>query len=73
MMKRWICLAALCAIAAGGFGQPAVTNVTAPTSVSVYGKYEISLGLGAYDNPYDPEVIDVYAEFLSPEGETSGS
>lgn len=70
MMKRWICLAALCAIAAGGFGQPAVTNVTAPTSVGVYGKYEISLGLGAYDNPYDPEVIDVYAEFLSPEGET---
>ncbi len=70
MMRRWVCLAILCAMAAGGFGQPAITNVTAPNTVDIYGKYELSFGLDDYDNPYDPEVIDVYAEFRSPQGET---
>ena len=51
-------------------GKPAVTKVTAPKSVGIFEKYEVSFQLGAYNNPYDPEVIDVYAVFSGPEGKT---
>lgn len=52
------------------YAQPAITNLSFPNSVGVFGLFEISFQSGKYDNPYDPEVIDVYAEFTAPDGKT---
>jgi len=52
------------------YAQPAITNLSLPSSVDVFGLFEMSFQLGKYDNPYDPEVIDVYAEFMAPDGKT---
>lgn len=41
-----------------------------PTSVDQYQLFETTFQLGKYDNPYDPEVIDVYADFTGPNGQT---
>lgn len=49
-------------------GDPIISEVKVPASVEVFDLYEISFQMGSYDNPYDPEVIDVYAEFVSPTG-----
>ena len=48
--------------------KPAINKVVAPSSVGVFDLYEIAFQLPGYDNPYDPEVIEVYADFLSPGG-----
>jgi hypothetical protein len=41
-------------------------------SVPAFGRFELTLDLVAtYDNPFDPADIDVYAEFVSPKGNTS--
>ncbi|HQK95841.1 MAG TPA: DUF5060 domain-containing protein, partial [Armatimonadota bacterium] len=46
-------------------------GVTAPTEVPRYGKLEAILDLSAtYDNPFDPEDIDVSAQFSGPGGHT---
>ena len=52
------------------YAQPTISGLTFPTSVDVFGLFEMSFQLGKYDNPYDPEVIDVYAEFKAPDGKT---
>ena len=52
------------------YAQPTISGLTFPSSVDVFGLFEMSFQLGKYDNPYDPEVIDVYAEFKAPDGKT---
>lgn len=49
---------------------PVITNVTVNPSanVSVFDKLEITFNLNNYANPYDPAVINAYAEFWSPTG-----
>ena len=69
-MKRHLTLALLCALVTLGFGQPRITEVTFPKSAEIFGMYEISFNMGSYANPYDPEVIDVYAEFVGPNGKS---
>ena len=58
-------LACLCAL---GYSQPNITNLVFHSHASLFGLYEISFQLDPYDNPYDPEVIDVYAEMTGPDG-----
>lgn len=50
--------------------QPRLNGLRFPKSVDVFCLYEISFQLGDYDNPYDPEIIDVYADFTGPDGRT---
>ena len=50
--------------------QPTISDLTFPNSVDVFGLFEMSFQLGKYDNPYDPDVIDVYAEFTAPDGKS---
>ena len=52
------------------YARPAITDLSFPNSVDVFDLFEISFQLGKYDNPYDPEVIDVFAEFTAPDGKT---
>jgi hypothetical protein len=51
-------------------GQPAVVSVTPnQTSIGRYEKFELTVELSAtYENPFDPEQIDLTAEFVSPQG-----
>ena len=67
--KTFLCL---CLIAAAVFcsAQPKISGVSFPKEVPVYGLYEISFILGDYPNPYDPNTIDVYAVFHSPQGQS---
>ena len=52
------------------YAQPTITDLSFQKSVNVFGLFEMSFQLGKYNNPYDPEVIDVYAEFTAPNGKT---
>lgn len=69
-MKRWFVFSMLLLLGIKGFCQPQITNITYPTSVGLFGLYEISFSLGSYINPYDPQVIDVYAVFSGPDNST---
>lgn len=70
MIKKTVIFLCLLTIVTVTKAQPKFSRVTFPKEVSVYGLYEFSFNLGGYANPYDPEVIDVYAVFHSPEGKT---
>lgn len=67
-MKKTFLLLALLGLWSASFAQTAIRVSNAPVSVYIYDKYEVSFPLGSYDNPYDPEVIDVYADFSAPDG-----
>lgn len=69
-MKKPIILALLIALFSMGYGQPEISKLSYPTRVNVYDLYEISFSLGYYSNPYDPQIIDVYAEFVGPDNHT---
>lgn len=47
-------------------GQPNITDLSFPTSVPLFQKYEISFKLDPYSNPYDPDTISVFAVFTGP-------
>lgn len=49
------------------FSQPQISNLSYPSTVDMYGMYEISFTLGHYSNPYDPDTISVYAVFTGPD------
>jgi hypothetical protein len=48
-----------------------ITGVNAPSSGSRYAVYTVDFSLSIeYDNPYDPDQVDVQAHFVSPSGAT---
>lgn len=52
-----------------GLSQPVIMSPSFPSSVSLFDKFEVSFTMGAsYSNPYDPDVISVYAIFTAPGG-----
>lgn len=67
-MRKLFILACFISVIAVSNAQPKIFGVSFPKQVAVYGFCEISFSMGDYENPYDPEVIDVYAEFISPSG-----
>lgn len=69
-MKKNFLTLALLSLWLTGFGQPSLRLMRTPSLVGVYDKYELTFELGTYDNPYDPEVINVYTDFTSPDGRT---
>ena len=69
-MKKTFLTLALLSLWFASFGQPSLSMFNAPARIDVYDKYEMTFQMGTYDNPYDPEVIDVYADFTSPDGRT---
>lgn len=51
--------------------QPQIINPTFSSSVGLFDLFEVSFTMGAsYINPYDPDIILVYALFTSPNNET---
>lgn len=70
MMKKLFLLVCLAGLVAAGFSQPSLSQVSFKSSVAIFDLLEIDFQLGAYANPYDPEVIDVTAEFTGPDGQT---
>lgn len=70
-MKKTIVLAFLLGCFTLGHAQPKIKNMTFSSSVNLFDLYEITFQLGTYANPYDPAVIDVYAEFTAPDGRVS--
>lgn len=70
MMKKTVIFLCLLALVTVSQAQPKISRVSFSKEVAVYSLYEFSFNLGGYANPYDPEVIDVYAVFRSPEGKT---
>lgn len=69
-MKKYLLIIYFISLFFLGQAQPRITNLSSPKSVDLYGLYEIQFQMGAYDNPYDPEVIDVYAELTGPDSRT---
>ncbi len=68
-MKKSFVLALLLGIITLGHAKPQINGVSFPRNVGLFGLYEISFQMGNYSNPYDPAVIDVYAEFTAPDGQ----
>ena len=66
-MKKTVLLSLLLVFITQGIAKPRITNLQYPESVNIFGLYEISFSLNSYDNPYDPDVIDVFAEFVAPD------
>ncbi len=50
---------------------PNISNIVFPNTIGKYQKFEISFDLGTYNNPYDYDEIDCWAEFVSPSGKVS--
>ena len=69
-MKKHLFLTLFASLLSFSYGQPRIEEVVFPTSAHLFGLYEIAFQLGDYSNPYDPNVIDVYAEFVAPDGKT---
>ena len=70
-MKKPIVLAFFLGFVTFVYAQPRINGLTFPSSVNLFDLYEITFQLGTYSNPYDPTVIDVYAEFTAPDGNVS--
>lgn len=69
-MKKYFILTLLAALFLTSNGQPKVTGLNYNSSVMLFDLYEVAFNLGTYSNPYDPQVINVYAEFFAPDGKT---
>ena len=69
-MKKYLILMLLASVFAVGHAKPNITDVSFPASAKQFELYEIAFQLDNYANPYDPEIINVYAEFMGPDGKT---
>lgn len=69
-MRKALLLLALMGLLTASFAQAPIAVTDAPATIDVYDKYEVSFTLDPYSNPYDSEVIDVYADFTAPDGRT---
>lgn len=69
-MKKTLVLLLLILGGTLGFAKPDITNVSFPEKANIFDLFEISFNLGLYANPYDPQVINVYAEFTGPDKRT---
>ena len=67
-MKKNIILIVLFGLFSIGLAQPKISNVSFPNAVNLFDMIEIAYISNIYENPYDPDVIDMYAEFTAPDG-----
>ena len=65
-MRKIALVASLLALLSMGTAQPVITQLSFPETVDVYSLFELSFKMQSYDNPYDPDVIRVYADFVGP-------
>ena len=70
-MKKTFVITILLGLITLVHAQPKINGLTFPSAVNLFDLYEITFQLGSYANPYDPDVIDVYAEFTAPDGQVS--
>lgn len=70
-MKKTFVITILLGLITLVHAQPKIDGLTFPSTVNLFDLYEITFQLGSYANPYDPDVIDVYAEFTAPDGQVS--
>jgi hypothetical protein len=70
-MKKTFVITILLGLITLVHAQPKINGLTFPSTVNLFDLYEITFQLGSYANPYDPDVIDVYAEFTAPDGQVS--
>ena len=70
-MKKITLLTLLLGIAFKSYCQPQIINPTFPSSVDLFDLFEVSFTMGAsYSNPYDPDIISIYALFIAPDNTT---
>lgn len=69
-MKRFSILTIMLMAVASGISQPQIINPCYLDSIGLFDKFEVSFTMGAsYSNPYDPQIISIYAIFTSPNNE----
>ena len=70
-MKKNVIICLFYALSFRVFCQPQIINPTFPSSVGLFDLFEVSFSMGAsYSNPYDPDIIHVYALFIAPDNTT---
>ncbi len=56
-------------IDSANYDKPVITEITAPSDVDRLDRFEFAIDIDSfYNNPYNPEEIDITAEFTSPSG-----
>ena len=66
---RGVVLFGLCFLAGGAVASPVIKRVDVPKTAKQWAKYEVSLDIrAAYQNPFDPEQVEVWAIFRAPDG-----
>ena len=69
-MRKTAILAIFFGIIAIGHSQPRISNLSFHNETDLFDLFEIAFESDYYDNPYDPDVINVYAEFVGPNGQS---
>ena len=68
MCRKLFLFVAFLVVVKVGISQSLINTPSFPSSVGLFDKFEVSFTLGAsYSNPYDPDVISVYAIFQGPD------
>ena len=68
-MKRIVLTVLVAFLNLVGLCQPIIQSPSFPSSVGLFDKFEVSFTMGdSYSNPYDPDIISVYAIFTAPGG-----
>lgn len=68
MKKIFVLLALIFGIVFNGNCQPQIINPSFPVSVGLFDLFEVSFTMNmSYLNPYDPDIISVYALFVAPD------
>ncbi|MDZ7608162.1 MAG: DUF5060 domain-containing protein [Cyclobacteriaceae bacterium] len=72
MLKFLPALCTLLLVTASSFGQPSIKNIwNTRDTIGIYDKFEARILIEAtFENPFDPEDIDLQATFTSPGGKT---
>lgn len=69
-MKKNVLLFLMLALLAVVNAQPSISKLSYPDTTPVFSLFEISFKMKDYANPYDPDVIRVYADFSGPDRQT---
>lgn len=71
-MKRFLFTLVFAFVFLRSYAQPTIISPSFPSSVNLFDLFEVSFTMGdTYSNPYDPNVISIYALFVSPNNDTT--
>lgn len=70
-MKKYLLIIAFLVAVSRSFALTQISNISYPSTVNLFDLFEISFDVNVlYSNPYDPRIVEIYAEIISPNNES---